>query len=940
MAEAEPALDENSSSEEEEPDSEHDQVNPVSEEQPSQKSSAEGSNQDRFFNETKYVVLNFMSLLPPDLYSNHLSASPESAISDLSVGDKQYHPLGNHYKAQHQLTKSKSFDISPQRRIPKLKHLSHLKALQEFESPASEDNLNYRYRQYLHNLDQQSISIPDYSPDISNTPETFDYSSKSQSQNIPSFKSVSPGSVSPRKTVHGLARWYSDISSSGDFSYASDADDEGEDLSNASSTFSLRSGRVRDGFLDLRKPSPRLSTVTSQSEADLDEVDGLFSHMSTVEEEETKNDTNGTDGNNIETQSTDQRNEESNPTHTKTPSPRQTAHSFKQHSKDSFSSRSHMHPHSLGHDHLAYRSHPVAGCSQDLDDVDHGVSSDMRGADRSKLKLDIPSQVVQLDDILLSLQTDLNSGISDLESEFEEALRSSSNASGRRHPNMPTPLTPQTEAARILARIGDEVRDQYGNQITAAVNEVMLHQLKELTYEQFKEISKTVIDQNLPGWRQVALLMVFGQKMVWKALERGQKQFGSLVDFSAQLVADVAADFIIREGGWGAVMNFDPSQSSDSQSSAVGDVSPSIIDYFNSHEVTQVESEDFNNEGPEVERFSSGTNVDTGQKSRYQNYTEKIDDNNEKTETNGESFRQESLEFSDSGHDASSENVVVMNTHSEIVADMDNADGVFNENTNENANQVISDQNRFLSVSGRGLVPSLGFEYRPDMSISMSEIPSAGMVYSDTDGVKDVFDYEEGTELMNSEKQLSTETEKAEKEEVESQNNSQQNHIDGANLSDSNASDSEAGSKTIGNLEQNKSDNVRRSEINQSSSIEDEKIDIAQTSVAALNTNTHIDNHSIVDNQTTHEDDQNIAVLLGNTENDNPNTVGFQSNIETDNQSGKTSSDNISLTNTSQDEGVSGEDNYWYTDYRRLGYGAVGLSLGVLALAIGIRQIK
>ena len=44
--------------------------------------------------------------------------------------------------------------------------------------------------------------------------------------------------------------------------------------------------------------------------------------------------------------------------------------------------------------------------------------------------------------------------------------------------------------------------------------------------------------------------MVFGQKMVWKALEKGQKQFGGLVDFSAQLVADVAADFIIREGGW------------------------------------------------------------------------------------------------------------------------------------------------------------------------------------------------------------------------------------------------------------------------------------------------------------------------------------------------------------------------------------------------------
>ena len=44
--------------------------------------------------------------------------------------------------------------------------------------------------------------------------------------------------------------------------------------------------------------------------------------------------------------------------------------------------------------------------------------------------------------------------------------------------------------------------------------------------------------------------MVFGQKIVWNALQRGQKQFGGLVDLCAQLVADVAAEFIIKEGGW------------------------------------------------------------------------------------------------------------------------------------------------------------------------------------------------------------------------------------------------------------------------------------------------------------------------------------------------------------------------------------------------------
>lgn len=553
MAEADHIVYEDGESEEE-LGKNHDQVNAGLEEGPSKKLLDEESKPDRFLSETKYVVLNFMSLLPPDLYSGHLSASPESAVSDLSVGegcDKQYHPLGNYYKPHHQLTKSKSFDISPQRRIPKLKHLSHLQAIQNIESPASEDNLHYRYKKYLHSLDQQTQSIPDESSEISITPEHVNHSFKSQtkSQSISSFKSESPGSVSPRKTTHALGRWYSDISSSGDFSYASDADDEGEDLSNASSIFSMRSARFKDGFLDLRKSSPRLSTLTSETDMCLDDVDGLFQHMSPLEEEETKDDGKDLENNDVRTQSTERKGE-NDQNQTKTPSPRHSAHYSQQHSRDSFTGRSHMHPHVLECVRHVHHTHSQPDCSQDLDDVDQCTADSIKSADRSKLKLDIPSQAVQLDDILVSLQTELNSEITDLESEFEEALRSSSSASGRRHQTMPTPLTPQSEAARILARIGDEVQGQYGNQITAAVNEVMLHQLQELTYFQFKEISKKVIDDTLPGWRQVALLMVFGQKMVWKALERGQKQFGSLIDFSAQLVADVAADFIIREGGW------------------------------------------------------------------------------------------------------------------------------------------------------------------------------------------------------------------------------------------------------------------------------------------------------------------------------------------------------------------------------------------------------
>ena len=429
---------------EEETDKEHDRDDlAVTGEGPSQKLSSK--NRDPFFTETKYVVLNFMSLIPPDLYQNHLSSSPESAISDLSVGDsynKHFHPLGNQHKAQHLLTKSRSFDVPLGRRVPKLKHLSHLSSLQDPESPASEDNLNYRYRQYLHELEQHSIpENSPCSPEINNTPEPCDQDlSGIKSQSALSLKSGSPGSVSPRKTPHSLSRWYSDISSSGDFSYASDADDELEDLSNASSQFSNRSARLRGGFLDLRKPSPRLSTVTSQSEMELDDVDGLFSSVDgmfhaipTVAEEQTKqNDANAEnvviDDNNDQndTQNLDILSEANNePGSTKTPSPRQGYPYEKQHSKDSIRSHAQYH-HLWSHDqhgshdqHLHHHHyHTIPGSSQDMDNVDN---DERRGvADRSKLKLDIPTQIVQLDDILVSLQTDLNSEMTDLESEFEE----------------------------------------------------------------------------------------------------------------------------------------------------------------------------------------------------------------------------------------------------------------------------------------------------------------------------------------------------------------------------------------------------------------------------------------------------------------------------------------------------------------------------------------
>ena len=44
--------------------------------------------------------------------------------------------------------------------------------------------------------------------------------------------------------------------------------------------------------------------------------------------------------------------------------------------------------------------------------------------------------------------------------------------------------------------------------------------------------------------------MVYGQSAAWYALQGGHKNIGNIIDHCAHFVFDVAAEFIIKEGGW------------------------------------------------------------------------------------------------------------------------------------------------------------------------------------------------------------------------------------------------------------------------------------------------------------------------------------------------------------------------------------------------------
>lgn len=478
-----------------------------------------------FLFETKFVMLNFMSLVPPDIYRGHISASPDGMGTEPELAKK-------FMNSERFLSKSKSFDTGLQHRKPHLKLLGKLKSMQRtLESPASEDNVNYHYQNNLRELDSPDGQRCNSDPcSLKAATHVFE-----KSQSAHEFGGYTSPSLSPQKSIQSPLRQYSDVSSSGEFSYMSDADDEFEDYSNASSIFSARSISSRAAFLDLRRSVHAMPTLPSQSE-EFDEPDGFIGNPGD------SNTQNTTNNGNLATLPEALQNKTEGE----------------------------------AHDNSEQRFVNVES---------RGTA--LQTADRTKLKLNIPCEPVQLDDVLLSLQTELSSELEELESEFEEALQSTR---GRMACHRATPLTPQTEAARVLARIGDEVKEQYGARLAAAVSRLTYQQINSLSYQQYRDIADSVICGDLPGWRQVALLMVFGQKIIWGAVQQGHTHFGNLIDYSSQLVADVAADFIIKQGGWRSVMNFDPS--SDTQSSGGFDTSPEmVVDYFTSNDVTQVVSE-------------------------------------------------------------------------------------------------------------------------------------------------------------------------------------------------------------------------------------------------------------------------------------------------------------------------------------------------------------
>ncbi|CAH1798684.1 unnamed protein product [Owenia fusiformis] len=162
----------------------------------------------------------------------------------------------------------------------------------------------------------------------------------------------------------------------------------------------------------------------------------------------------------------------------------------------------------------------------------------LMGPDRSHLTLDVQSHV---------------------DHEYIEEVHKVAESVGT--PLALTPEGTQTEVAQRLALIGDEMAEKYKPQFENALGLVMGMPRENVTYDVFVNITKSLLDAIVPephgafthGWARVACLLVFSRDIGRSLVGHGQRGLNELVQYTERIVTDQYTEFIINQGGWGAV---------------------------------------------------------------------------------------------------------------------------------------------------------------------------------------------------------------------------------------------------------------------------------------------------------------------------------------------------------------------------------------------------
>ncbi|XP_067951551.1 uncharacterized protein [Watersipora subatra] len=180
-------------------------------------------------------------------------------------------------------------------------------------------------------------------------------------------------------------------------------------------------------------------------------------------------------------------------------------------------------------------------------------SSSAAKACRPKLKVDVIEEQSEFDfltpeeKLLMDIDAEVSKTLSGLNLDDEDLL----------------PRTPHTKVADFLQVIGKQYDRVFNDAIRQNVPPTPPHIPEPkpgIEYNDFVELVDDVTDNLSPlgGWHQIALYMRFGSALVSHLMSQGRAGVTFVADYTARIIFDRAAEFLIEHGGWGAVANMSP----------------------------------------------------------------------------------------------------------------------------------------------------------------------------------------------------------------------------------------------------------------------------------------------------------------------------------------------------------------------------------------------
>lgn len=150
-------------------------------------------------------------------------------------------------------------------------------------------------------------------------------------------------------------------------------------------------------------------------------------------------------------------------------------------------------------------------------------------------------------EVVLKVKTEIEEELRSLDKEISEAF--SSTGFDRLASPVFSPANPESSVEDCLAHLGEKLSQELGEPLHAAVQTLLS---QPMTYQVYRERALETAAR-ARGWNKVLVPLVLLRQMLLALMRRGAGPWSTLLQFGVTFLEEHTAEFIIQQGGWGAV---------------------------------------------------------------------------------------------------------------------------------------------------------------------------------------------------------------------------------------------------------------------------------------------------------------------------------------------------------------------------------------------------